>query len=302
MDTSILVLVAHTVFAQTPDGMAPDVYASGLIQPPAFNWCGPTSDTFDRCTPVKFQGGCGSCWAFATTAVVENLIYLDNPSTVPDLSEQYLISCNPQLVNIISGGCSGGLASFDAFVDTYRAPPENAAGAVYEVDFPNVYKDVSCGNKPHTKHEKLRGWVDLPDGSDVRTIQEHISAYGPIFAEMCAGKSFSGYAKGSIIRDDGAPCIIANHAIVIVGWDDNGGDGYWIVRNSYGQEWGNQGYAKVAYGANGIAYHAVAAVYKPHGVLPPTFGCSSTGDAGLGFYLVLGLIVAYVMLSSSKRR
>jgi len=305
MDTSKLtlafVLVAQAALAQTPDGVA-NTPMGGLIQPAQFNWCGPTSNTFDRCTPVKFQGNCGSCWAFATTAVVENLIYLDDPSSVPDLSEQYLISCNPQIINVITGGCTGGSASFNMFVDGYRSPPENAAGAVYETDFPNQFQDATCGSKSHSKHEKLQGWVDLPDGSDVRTIKEHIAAYGPIYVDLCTDDKLQDYKVGEIYRDNGGPCVMANHAVVLVGWNDNSGDGYWIMRNSWGKRWGDQGYAKIAYGANGVANHAVAAVYKPRYPLPPTFGCSSTSDVDVGFYVVLGLIIAYVMFSSSKRR
>jgi inhibitor of cysteine peptidase len=112
--------------------------------PTSFEWCGRGG-----CTPVKDQGACGSCWAFATSGVVESLIKLSDGET-RDLAEQYLVSCNTN-----GWGCPGGDRAFDYFINRFT-PAELAAGAVYEPDYPYTSGATgstgTCTGSPHDKH------------------------------------------------------------------------------------------------------------------------------------------------------
>lgn len=219
--------------------------------PSHLNLCDPGDGSFSRCTPIKNQESCGSCWAFATVGVFENLLQFGDASRTPDLSEQYLVSCNSR-----GWGCSGGWDVFDYFVGEYRTPPETAAGAVYEDAFPYQAADVPCGSLPHQHHEKLSSWSRVPSTTyvpPVDALKEAMQSHGPLWVTVCADSGFSWYT-GGIFR--GSNCGGINHAVVLVGWDDNGGDGYWLLRNSWGPWWGDRGYMRIAYGANLVGSNA----------------------------------------------
>jgi predicted secreted protein len=192
------------------------------------------------CTPIKDQGACGSCWAFATVGAFENrILQLDNVTR--DLSEQYLVSCG-------FGSCSGAGNAFEAYINSVPTG-EPGAGAVYEQDFPYVAADTAC-NAPHPHHEKA-----ISKGENMRIqwtpaeLVAHLKAQiyyeGPVIVGACADGTFGAYT-GGIYRGDGA-CI--NHNIVLTGWDDNNGDGFWYGRNSWGTGFGEAGYIRIAYGA-----------------------------------------------------
>jgi predicted secreted protein len=202
-------------------------------------------DTCDThgCVPIKDQGGCGACWAFATNSAFENrLRQIDNVTR--DLSEQYLVSCG-------FGSCAGSGPAFEAYVDAVPAG-EPGAGAVYEQDFPYVAADVPC-SPPHVHHEKV-----INEGERVQILwtQEEMIAHtkaaiyyeGPVVVGACGDGNLSAYT-GGIFRTV-TDCM--NHNLVLTGWDDNGGDGYWLARNSWGSGWGEGGTARIAYGADSL--------------------------------------------------
>ena len=112
--------------SQEPETTAPEAQSAptpDLGLPTAFNWCDQNG-----CTPVKNQGNCGSCWAFATVAPLESLIKINDGVTV-DLSEQYLVSCNSD-----GWGCDGGFWAHD-YHQWKMVDGEYEAGAVLEGDF-----------------------------------------------------------------------------------------------------------------------------------------------------------------------
>lgn len=210
--------------------------------PTAFNWC-------DQgiCPPVRDQGACGSCWAFGTVAPFESGLKLKT-GQMKDISEQYLLSCN-----IDGFSCDGGWFAHDYHID--KIPPgENAAGAVYESEFPYVASDVPCGS-PHPHHEKLSSWSYVGSQTSVPSadaIKQAIYNHGPVAAAVCVNRPFQRYSGG--IFSSRWPCRKINHAIVLVGWDD--AQGAWILRNSWGSAWGEQGYMRIKYGQNQVGYGA----------------------------------------------
>lgn len=154
-----------------------------------------------------------------------------------DLSEQQILSCNPY-----GAGCGGGWAeaAYAVFKDS---------GAVHENCMPYETRD------------------DLPCEMDVCFIHGHISGYssvsnnvtaikqvlltGPVWTGIEIVDRFYDYVGGCFNWED---VVIGYHAVLIVGWDDTkcGGEGAWIIKNSWGRSWGLDGYGYVKYGANGI--------------------------------------------------
>jgi hypothetical protein len=92
--------------------------------------------------------------------------------------------------------------------------------------------------------------------------------YGVVDAAVYAGSAFSAYS-GGIYQDSKTSCFSypcyyteTNHIIALVGWDDNGGDGYWILRNSWGTSWGENGYMRIKYTSARVACEAAYLVYQ----------------------------------------
>ena len=203
--------------------------------PSSFSWC-----KSGRCTPVKEQGNCGSCWAFAATAIFESAIIRKDWAT-RDLSEQYLVSCNTDLY-----GCLGG---HETTAHEYHKSKfghlETSAGAVYESDFPYTATQQACG-AAHPHHETISEWYRLPSNPSRACIKKMILQYGPATADICgSAPEFLSYMGG--ILDSSQSCFlgIRDHAVAIVGWDDSTSS--WIIKNSWGTDWGEAGYGRIAY-------------------------------------------------------
>ena len=222
--------------------------------PVAYNWC-----DSGGCTPVKDQGNCGSCWTFGTVGPLELNIKIKDTLT-QDLAEQYLLSCNTE-----GWSCRGGWWAHDYHLD--QIPPgESTAGAVYEADFPYQFSKVACNftPQPHTHHEKIVSWAYV--GSEygipgVDAIKQAIVDHGPVAAAVCVGSAFQNYGGGVFQTNEGAACgsSMANHAIVLVGWNDSSGT--WRLRNSWGTDWGEDGYMNIKYGISNVGYAANYVIY-----------------------------------------
>ncbi len=230
---------------------APSKTPPDLAYPPAFNWC-----DWGGCTPIKDQGSCGACWAFSTVALLESQIRLQDGITT-DLSEQYLISCNTDFWD-----CDGGWFAHD--YHEWKIPPvEPAAGAVHEADFPYVASEDDCGG-PHPHHETIISWHYVQDewsNLDVAAIQDAILNHGPVATGICVGPAFQAYDGGVFNTDE---CGTRTHAVVLVGWDNNqGANGVWILRNSWGEDWGDNGYMRIEYGTSDVGYAVNYVVYSP---------------------------------------
>ena len=201
-------------------------------------------------TPIKNQGNCGDCWAFGTVGPLESQILLQNNSTV-DLSEQYLVSCN------LSGwSCDGGWWAHDYHMDL-AGQDNNSPGAVLAASDPYTGTDSACRG-PYNHPYKLTNWAYVGSEEAVPTIDEikqAIYTYGPISAAVYAGPEFQVYSGGIFNTNESGQI---NHAIVLVGWNDDLGpdNGYWILRNSWGTSWGESGYMRIRYGINQVGYAA----------------------------------------------
>jgi len=226
-----------------------------------FDPCIPTRDLPARfdwrdssgCTPVKHQGGCGSCWAFSTMGPLEcNILLIDGIEV--DLSEQWLVSCNSN-----GWGCGGGWYAHD--YHQWKTDPCGGTGAVYEEDFPYAASDLPC-NCPYPHHFKIDSWSYIGGSSGVPGIdamKQAIIDHGPISVALVATSAMQAY-DGGIFNQPSVGDI--NHAVVLVGWDDNqGSNGVWFMRNSWGTGWGEGGYMRIEYGCSQIGYAACYIVY-----------------------------------------
>jgi hypothetical protein len=231
--------------------------ASITALPTAYNAC--PGGTTAGCTLVKDQGNCGSCWAFGTVGPLEQAIRIQD-GVSRDLAEQYLVSCNTD-----GWGCDGGFWAHDYHEWKYPAG-ELGPGAVYESDFPYTATNASC-NPPHTHYETIADWVYIGNDSSVPStaaIKQAIYDHGPVSAAVCVNSAFQSYTGG--VFNPSGWCFSINHAIVLVGWDDS--VGAWILRNSWGPDWGEDGYMRIAYGKSYVGYSANYVVYN--GSTPPT--------------------------------
>jgi hypothetical protein len=217
--------------------------------PDAFNWC-----DSGGCTPVKNQGSCGSCWAFGTVGPLECNIKIEDGLTV-DLSEQWLVSCNSD-----GWSCGGGWWAHD--YHQWKTDPCGGTGAVLETYFPYLASDVPC-NCPYPHDYLIDDWAFI--GNDysvplVNSMKQAILDYGPISAAVYVNSAFQGYT-GGIFNDHSSGTV--NHAVTLVGWDDNQGtDGIWYLRNSWGSGWGEGGYMRIEYGVCQIGYAACYVDYE----------------------------------------
>ena len=237
--------------SQEPSPLSPQAL------PTSYNYC-----DLGGCTPVKNQGNCGSCWAFATVGPLESKIkYLGGVTS--DLAEQYLLSCNTDDYD-----CDGGWWVHD-YHWNYAPPGESNAGAVLEAAFPYQADDTVPCNSPYNHAYRIDSWnfVDSEVGiPSPDLIKQAIYDHGPVAASICAGSAFDGYDSGIFTTNESSYCPSynpVNHGIVLVGWDETGPTDYWILRNSWGSGWGESGYMRIAYGISRVGYSANYVDYTP---------------------------------------
>ncbi len=212
--------------------------------PSSFDW-----RTMNGVSPVKAQGNCGSCWAFGTLAGLESMVMIYDGWT-PDLSEQQMVSCNNY-----GYGCNGGwMDALNLLVNP---------GSVGESCMPYQASDyVQCIQDQCDILASLDGWEYI--NTSVNSIKDAVMNYGPVPCAMTVYSDFS-YYSGGCYSHTGSSSV--NHAVMIVGWDDNdcSGQGAWIVKNSWGAGWGENGFFRIKYGSCQIGYAACKLYYTPSG-------------------------------------
>ena len=205
-----------------------------LTLPSSYDW-----RDYNGVTPVKNQASCGSCWDFAAVGALEAMIKIYG-GVEYDLSEQQVLSCATP-----GYGCSGGWMS-----TAWAHFKEN--GAALETCMPYLADDTApCTEYGCQKYATTDGWDDVPDV--VEAIKERVLNHGPVATTFHVYDDFRTYTGGCYEHEGDDPI---NHAVVIVGWDDTmcDGEGAWLVKNSWGEGWGLDGYFWIKYGSCKIGY------------------------------------------------
>ena len=210
-------------------------------------------------TPVRDQGNCGSCWAFATTGALESYVLIKNntPGVDENLSEQVLVSCSGAYG---AGSCSGG------YIDRASSYIRDA-GLPDEPCYPYAGTNGNCGDACtywNSNTQRIGSWSYVATTSPtVDAIRNALVSYGPLVTTMDVYTDFFYYKSGIYSYTYGK--YEGGHAILIVGYND--ANQYIIVKNSWGTGWGEGGFFNIAYsqinptvqfGYRTIAYHLEA--------------------------------------------
>ncbi len=245
----------------------PLVYADHLkkpsksMVPTSFSW---KDHDGDWTTPARYQGNCGSCWAFAAVGIIETMINIreNNPGLDPDLSEQYVLSC---LSN--AGSCNGG-SPYEALnlILSTKKYGNYCNGIPVESCMPYQADDaIACSDKQSDWMQYLVPLANVSlwssDGSetDRERMKTQIYQSGPVIAGFYVDDAFSDWGLTHHNPDEYYPwttnVLWSNHVVMIVGWHDDDtieGGGYWICKNSWSSFWGYEGFFNLEYGAQGI--------------------------------------------------
>ncbi|XP_032740820.1 cathepsin 7-like isoform X2 [Rattus rattus] len=203
-------------------------------------------------TPVRRQGACGACWAFAVAGSIEGQLFKKTGKLSP-LSVQNLVDCSRSFGTM---GCKGGRI-YNAFQYV-----KNNGGLEAEATYPYEAKVRNCRYRPEKSVVKVTRFLVVPRNEEA--LINALVNIGPIAVGIDAQhESFKKYA-GGIYHEPNCKRDSPNHSMLLVGFGYEGqeseGRKYWLVKNSYGEQWGEKGYMKIPRGQNnycGIASYAM---------------------------------------------
>ncbi len=204
-------------------------------------------------TPVKDQKQCGSCWAFSSTGAIEGQHFLKTKQLV-SLSEQNLIDCSGSWGN---QGCNGG--------DQERAfnYTRDNGGIDTDKSYPYEVADGSCRFSAKSIGATVTGYVRIPYGNE-SALMEAVTTVGPIAVSIDArNDTFQLYSGGVYYNPECSSSVLnLDHAVLVVGYGTLlTGQEYWLVKNSWGADWGMDGYIRMARNKNNHCGIVTSAVY-----------------------------------------
>lgn len=201
-------------------------------------------------TDVKDQGHCGSCWAFSTTGSLEGQHFRKTGRLV-SLSEQNLVDCSAKFGN---NGCNGGLMD-----NAFRYIKANG-GIDTEQAYPYGADEEQCHFSRSNIGATDKGFVDVTPGSE-DALKAAVATVGPVSVAIDASHpTFQFYNHGVYNEAECDPQNL-DHGVLVVGYGTEGGDDYWLVKNSWSEKWGLEGYIKMSRNKNNQCGIATCASY-----------------------------------------
>jgi len=200
--------------------------------------------------PIKDQGQCGSCWAFSAVQAVESC-YAASTGTLYSLSESQLVDC--------CSACSGCDGGFPSSAYDWVIKHQNG-GFMKEEDYPYSPSEHSCKFDPSKVVVTISGYSEVASGSE-SDLAAKCASVGPIAVGIDASNwSFQLYSSG-IYDEPSCSSYSLDHAVGVIGYGSEGGVNYWIVRNSWGTSWGEEGYIRMVKDKNNQCGEATNACY-----------------------------------------
>lgn len=232
------------VFRSRKPGM-PFMYANVTDIPATVDW-----RTVGAVTPVKNQEQCGSCWAFSTTGSIESINFLKTGQLI-SLSEEELVDCDREH----DLGCGGGLMDY-----AFEFVIQNG-GLDTEEDY-SYWSGAGVGPWCNKRREErtvvsIDSYEDVPE-NDEKALQKAV-VNQPISVAICA-EPLQFYSSGIVDQC----CTDLDHGVLLVGYGKEKNTPYWLVKNSWGGSWGEEGYFRLkAFGKDkeGTCGIAMAASY-----------------------------------------
>jgi len=208
----------------------PEVPKADIVTAPTlFNWC-----SSGKCTGVKDQGQCGSCWAFATTENIES-VYAIKGRGLPVLAPQQIVDCDTSMY-----GCGGGDPA-----QAYRYVAQQG-GLMFEQYYPYRAVQGRCSFNAGHVGARISGEANGYGGSE-QQMAANLAATAP-FSIVVDASQWQFY-KGGILASSQCGRNI-DHAVQLVGYETGS---YWLVRNSWGSGWGEGGFIRLQFNANTCA-------------------------------------------------
>ncbi|XP_042032459.1 ervatamin-B-like [Salvia splendens] len=183
---------------------------------------------YNAVTPIQNQGDCGSCWAFSAVAAIESIVAIRS-GKLTRLSQQHVLDCNYE-----HDTCEGGLIH-NAFEFVIKN-----GGLASAIDYPYTAIQGKCSNnKPSSLSLNITGYSVVPQNNEKALLKA--VANQPIAVYIDAS-TFQFYKSGVMTGKCGTRL---NHGVVIVGYGKEDGVKFWLLKNSWGRGWGENGYMKL---------------------------------------------------------
>jgi C1A family cysteine protease len=214
---------------------------TGIIAP-KLNISAPTSFDWRNqagvVTPVYNQGQCGSCWAFSATENIESRWALAG-HTLTSLSMQQIVDCDPY-----DYGCGGGWP-YNAYKYVMGAGGQDSYAS-----YPYTAVNGNCAFSAANIVAKLSNWVYVTQSQDEGQMINYLVANGPL--SICVDASSWQYYTGGVLMASSCTTNI-DHCVDAIGYNLGANPQYWSVRNSWGTDWGMNGYIQLQYGQDTCA-------------------------------------------------